>query len=167
MRDNIFYYCSTHKLSNGSIVEKGSHPLDDIGVPFFKNSYLLVFNELLLENIRLKKFNSKPSRITSIFVSPCLKNLDYFIKIYRNNWPVYKYKVEGVTDKYNYHIGTLDYHNYLKKRYNNQNIEKIIQQVAFKDFEKMAENYWDGIDKMEIDAEIVIDTPIKIIERLQ
>jgi hypothetical protein len=165
-KSKTFYYCSTLKLSEGSVIEKGSHPLDDVGVPFFKNNYLMVFYEILLENVRLKKFNNKPSRISSLFVAPSLEGLNYFCKQYRQNWPIYRYEVQAVNDHYNYHIGSLDYDFYIKQKYKSESVDKVIQQILFKDFEKMAEIYWLGQSRTDEEREIVIDSPIKILNKI-
>ena len=157
---NKLYYCTSLKLKEGSIIEKGLHPLDfKKGMPFAFNNYNYIFIEMVLELVRLENFQSKPKRSECVFVSDTKQSLQHFIKEHRNDMPLYYYEVNPTKEKYNYHIGDFNYHNLVQLLKDDVKFKKI----TYKDFYNHAYMYWSS-EAAENKKEIVINCPIKIIK---
>lgn len=155
-----FYHASSIKLSPNSIIEGGLHPLNmDKGVPFAFNNYNYIFIEMLLELVRLDKFNDKPKRSQSVFVCDTKNQLKLFLKQHRQNLDLYCYEVSPINKNFNYHVGDFNYHGLADKMTDNL----IFKNIKFKDFYNYGEKYWSETPSAET-REIVLNCPIKIIK---
>ena len=129
-----FYHASSIKLSPNSIIEGGLHPLNmDKGVPFAFNNYNYIFIEMLLELVRLDKFNDKPKRSQNVFVCDTKNQLKLFLKQHRQNLDLYCYEVSPINKNFNYHVGDFNYHGLADKMTDNLIFKNIKLEALNKD----------------------------------
>jgi len=146
-----FYYLCSYPLISESVIEKGNWGrimrLNQIN----QNSALYLLRELVFERIRIEEFTNKPSRFKSLFLCPSIESAKEFKKErpFDIIYEVMPLNASANSFETDWSLITSP-------------LNKNIVQV-----EEEARNYWNGLITSDNKKEVVIESDIKIIRKLE
>jgi hypothetical protein len=147
-----FYYLCSYPLGNGSVVQKGNWGRIIKINPITPHTLPYLLRELIFEKIRLEEYPYRPSRLNSIMACANLESAKEFKSLPGRQFDII-YEVEPLDIKSK--LFEADWSLILPP------LNKSIAQV-----EQEARNYWSGFISHENKKEILIDSDIRIIKKI-
>lgn len=149
MTNQIYYFLCSYPLGNGSIVLPGNWGRMLKNYQIGSNLFLIT-REAIFEEVRLKNFPSKPSRLDSIFLCEDKQAIEIFKNETGRRFDI-TYEVELIDQTQPFHRGS-----WKMPLTNDHSIFHVYE---------LAHAYWEK--PTSADTEIVTTSPIKIIQQVQ